>query len=274
MSALLASTSVVAFVASCTGGGPRSRPLTQLARLRRGSTEERDDTVPARARLAAIALMIGFMFGVVAGPVVGVVCGLAVCTIPLLVRRVGRWRDEKAFEQAIPVLLDETARGLRAGLSPVIAIVDAANACGPPFPAALRPLTDRLGMGEELDRALQGWAGERQSRSVALFAGAVSVGRTVGSVNARAVDAVAATLREQLSLRSEIAVHVAQAQISAAVMTIAPLMFCALLVLGNASASSFLVGTSWGWACIAMGLSLDSVGALWMLRIARRAAQP
>lgn len=275
VSALMTVAAVLAAVASHSRRGPQPRSIhgrTVSSPLKQ--TDHRSDRQTDNIRRATVGCIVALGLGRVVAPVAGVLSAGIVLAAPVVARRVRSWRETRSFEHVLPVLLDEMARGLRAGLSPVTALLEAGNVCGPPFPAALRPVTDRLGVGEDLGRALGGWASERKSRGVALFASAVAVGRTIGSLNGRAVDAVAATLREQLSLRSEIAVHVAQAQISAAVMTVAPLAFCALLVLGNASASSFLVGTPWGWGCITAGITLDAVGALWMLRIAKRAAQP
>jgi tight adherence protein B len=86
---------------------------------------------------------------------------------------------------------------------------------------------------------------------------------------ARAVDAVAATLRERREVQGEVVALATQARTSAGLLVVAPLGFAALVSTIEPGAVEFLVGTPLGWACLAGGLGLDALGAVWMQRIVR-----
>ena len=171
----------------------------------------------------------------------------------------------------MPGLLDEMARGMRAGLSPSTAFLEAVRIAPTPMVAASRGIADRLRSGDDLVRASAAWAAERATPSTALLATAVSVGAAVGGVHARTIDAVAATLRERQGAAAELATQALQARLSALVMTIAPIAFCSFLVLSDPRASQFLLRTPLGLACALVGLLLDALAAFWMSRIARGA---
>ena len=83
---------------------------------------------------------------------------------------------------------------------------------------------------------------------------------------ARAVDRVAATLRERRELRAEVRALATQARASAGVLAVAPLAFAALVSTIEPGVVGFLVTTPVGLACLAVGLGLDGLGALWMAR--------
>jgi tight adherence protein B len=91
----------------------------------------------------------------------------------------------------------------------------------------------------------------------------------VGVTPARAVDGVAATLRERLGLSAERRALASQARTSAVVLSAAPVVFAVLLGMGDGAAGRFLLHSPAGWVCIAGGLGLDAVGAWWMARLTR-----
>lgn len=222
-------------------------------------------------RRVALALPAVLVVGVVAGVLPGALVGAGVIGLPSVSQRVGRWRRDQSVEAALPQLLDEMARGMRAGLSPSIAFVEAIRVAPAPVVMAASDVVDRLRSGDDLVRASAAWATERASPGTELLATAVAVGSVVGGVHARTIDAVAATLRERQAMDAELATQALQARLSALVMTIAPIVFCGFLVLSDPRASHFLLRTPMGIVCAMVGIALDTVAALWMARIAQGA---
>ena len=222
-------------------------------------------------RRFALALPAVVVVGVVAGVLPAGLVGVGIIALPSLGQRVGRWRREQSVEAAMPQLLDEMARGMRAGLSPSIAFVEAIRVSPVPVVMAATDVVDRLRSGDDLVRACAAWATERASPGTELLATAVAVGSAVGGVHARTIDAVAATLRERQAMDAELATQALQARLSALVMTIAPIVFCGFLVLSDPRASHFLLRTPMGIVCAMVGIALDTVAALWMARIAQGA---
>jgi tight adherence protein B len=96
----------------------------------------------------------------------------------------------------------------------------------------------------------------------------LTVALEAGGAPARAVDGVASTLRERAEVDREMRALATQARASAVVITVAPLAFATLGVVGDERTAHFLLRTPAGLGCLAAGVALDAVGAWWMARIA------
>ena len=60
-----------------------------------------------------------------------------------------------------------------------------------------------------------------------------------------------------------------QARLSALVIGVAPIAFAVLAAGMDGEGARFLLRTPLGLACLAVGLGLDGLGALWMHRLAQ-----
>ncbi len=182
-----------------------------------------------------------------------------------------RDRRRARLEAELPALLEAVARALRSGASLPVALREAADTGSAAAEALGTVLTDAArGLG--LVASLERWADRCPGPAVRLVAGALTVALTVGGSPARGVDGVAATLRERAEVEREARSLATQARASAVVVTLAPVGFGAVGVLGDDHSAGFLLGTPAGLACLVAGLALDAVGALWMHRIARSSA--
>src|SRR5690606_2841281 len=97
------------------------------------------------------------------------------------------------------------------------------------------------------------------------------LGARAGGEVARAVDGVAASLRERREVRGELVALATQARTSAMLLVVAPLGFAGLMSTVEPGAIRFLLGTPLGLLCLAAGLALDAAGGWWMQRIVGRA---
>lgn len=114
---------------------------------------------------------------------------------------------------------------------------------------------------------LDAWAARTPAPGVRLLVAAASLGHEAGGAQARALDQVAATLRERLALQRETRALASQARASAALMVVAPVGFAAFTAATDAEVLGFLVGTPVGLVCLAVAVVLDALGALWMARL-------
>lgn len=122
--------------------------------------------------------------------------------------------------------------------------------------------------GRRVEEAVGAWAARPDaSREVALAATALGLGGRAGGEVARALDRVAATLRERRELRAEVRALATQARGSAGILIVAPPGFALLASTVEPAVASFLLTSPAGLACLAAGIALDAVGALWMARI-------
>jgi tight adherence protein B len=123
--------------------------------------------------------------------------------------------------------------------------------------------------GTPLVAALEAW-GERCPRpGVRLAVAALCLGAETGGAQARAVDGVAATLRERLAVAGEVRALTSQTRASMLVIAAAPVAFCAFASATDPRTSTFLFRSPFGLVCLVGGISLDIVGGLWMRRLCR-----
>jgi tight adherence protein B len=177
--------------------------------------------------------------------------------------------DQRSIESGLPVALEGTARGLRAGASLRDALADAASTVPEPLRAELAAIARDAKQGGSLTEALDRWGALRRQRDVRLAAAALALVAETGGAPARTLDAVAATLRERSAVEREVRALATQARASAGVVAVAPLVFVAMMALVDPSTGAFLLGTRAGLLCLTAGLVLDGAGGLWMRQITR-----
>lgn len=173
----------------------------------------------------------------------------------------------------MPEALERMAAALRTGSSLPQALAEAGHSIAPPLGPELAELARRTGTGQPVRAVLDDWGAACPDSATRLASTALVLATRVGAAPARALDGVAATLRDRLGLTEERRAQAAQARYSAAVLSIAPLGFTGALMATNGAAARFLLGTPLGWGCLLLGLGLDAAGAAWMGHLTR-ANQP
>ena len=181
-----------------------------------------------------------------------------------------RRRRDAAVTAALPDVLDRVASGLLAGMTPLMALADAADGADLPeqLAADLRRVVERAAEGG-LDPALAAWTEERPLPAVAAAAAALQVTACAGGPAAPALDGLAAGLRDRHDAVGEAAALSAQARLSAIVVGGAPAVSLAFSLLADRRVAPTLIGTAAGRACVLAGLTLQALAAFWMHRIVR-----
>ena len=181
-------------------------------------------------------------------------------------------RRRRRRDRQLPDALDRLASSLRAGESVGPALRTLASGTADPLQTELRAVARSIERGGSVGGALAGWSSSPDaSTDVRLVAAALSIGAGIGGEVARAVDGVAATLRERHEVRAEAAALAAQARASADVLAATPLVFTALVATIDSRVVTFLFTHPVGLACLVLGAGLEAVGAVWMTRITRGA---
>ena len=232
---------------------------------------------PARRwRAAWIGLAAAGASGalVAGGPALAALGLAAAVSGPWLLLRARRGVGAATVEAALAPVLEATARGLRAGASLPTALAAAATGAAPAVSADLAGVAGAAGAatGGGLVAALDRWADDRPLPGVRLTAAALALAAEVGGGGARALDGVALTLRQRQVVAGEVRALATQARLSAVVLTLAPLAFAALAAAGDPRSAAVLLRSPVGQGCLAAGLALDAVGAVWMARITRAGA--
>lgn len=214
----------------------------------------------AGAGTTALAALAG-------GPALAVVVAVAAITGPPAALLACSGRADRLLEGALPELFEAMARSLRSGVSLRQAVEEAAGVPGL-LGHDLRLVAGEVAAGVSLLTALDGWGRRRPLPGVALAVSALGLGVETGGAHARALDGVAATLRARSAVAGEVRALSAQARLSAVVIVLAPLGFSALAAATDERTAAFFV-TPLGLACLAGGLALDALAALWMHRLSR-----
>jgi tight adherence protein B len=183
-----------------------------------------------------------------------------------------RRRRAARSDALLPEALDRLASAVRAGQSIGPALVEVARSCPAPLGDELRPVAAALEHGAGVTQALALWTRSTGSPDAGLAVAAIGLGGQAGGEVARAIDGVAATLRERREIQAEVRALATQARASAGVLVVAPPLFAALVSTIEPGVVAFLISTPVGLACLAIGLALDGVGAWWMARIVAQAA--
>lgn len=213
------------------------------------------------AAVAAVALALRL-----GGPGLAGMAAIALCAGPFVALSSLRTRRDARAEAALPEVLEGIARSLRSGASLRLAFAEVATAGGP-LGADLRRVATAADNGAELRDAIEGWGRARPASGVQLAVSALCLGIEAGGPQARAVDGVATTLRQRLGVAAEARALGAQARMSALVIALSPIAFCALASASDARTGRFLLHSGTGQLLLAAGVTLDAVGALWMTRL-------
>ena len=123
--------------------------------------------------------------------------------------------------------------------------------------------------GASLISALEAVAVRRPLPGVRLGVAALCLGAETGGAQARAVDGVAATVRERQAVAAELRALSSQARISALVIGLAPIAFGVFAATTDPRTAQFMLHTPAGLILLIAGLVLDALGWLWMQRLAK-----
>jgi len=181
-----------------------------------------------------------------------------------LVRMVDDHRRRR-LDRAVPERLDRIVRRLRAGSTLPDAIVGVGT-----DDDLLASLAADIAAGHRLAPAVRRWRAADPSPNRRLAAVALELSAEAGGSGAAVLDGVAESLRDRVALEREVAALSSQARASAVLLVVAPVVFTLVVGAVEPRLWSMLFGSPIGWACLAIGLGLDGLGAAWMARLVGR----
>ena len=184
---------------------------------------------------------------------------------PLFSLRTRRAERRPPSARAVAEWCDDLARQLRSGAS----LSNALTTSLPNDPAT-RSATDELRRRLDRGRSVVGAAESARlseaGPNLVLALSVIATAAQLGGAPAAAIDRTAATLRQRAADADERTVHAAQARLSAHVLTVVPVAMLVLLVVADGDIRDAATSTL-GATCIALGVSLNAIGSIWMRRI-------
>lgn len=248
-----------------------SRLLRPPAPVERALRAAAIDAPPAVAWSLWVAAVVAVpsVLVVAGGVALAIVGAVALLAAPAAVLVTWRFRAAWRFEAALPEVLESIARALRSGASLLQALDEVAATAPTEAGCQFGGVAERARAGSSLVEALEEVAARRPLPGVRLAVAALALGVETGGAQARAIDGVAATLRDRLNVAAEVQALSSQARASAVVIALAPLGFGAFAVAADRRTGEFLLNSGLGIAFLVAGLVLDAAGWLWMQRVSR-----
>lgn len=170
-------------------------------------------------------------------------------------------RPTPASTTAWADLLDTVARHVRGGFSLSVAF-DQALATHPIAGQAVAP-------GQSFQRVLRATTRDPDESTVVH---SLAVAHSFGGAVSSGLQAAVSVLRERAAVRADIAVHSAQARLSARVLTAVPVVFASWSLVGSRSFRG-AVATPAGAVAMLLGAVLNMAGWVWMRRTVARAGR-
>lgn len=217
---------------------------------------------------------------VLAGGVIGMLLGQGSIILGLLFMVVGfvlppfylrfmAGRRKRAFDAALPEVLQLLSGALSAGLS-LAQAVDTVVREGPePIASEFKRVLVEARIGVSIEDAFEGVARRFESKDFGWAVMAIRIQRQVGGNLAELLTTVAATMRERQYLRRHVRALSAEGRLSAIILCALPILFALFLFLTNREFLHPLVADLRGWILLGFGVLWMSIGTFLMSRMVR-----
>jgi len=238
-------------------GAPPGRPVRIAMRL------------PRRwlAALVLVACLVAASLGLGRRSAVLAAAGVSVAVVARRVIELSRTRRSRRVRQRRVIsLCDALSAELRAGLSATTAI---RRCCG--AEPELAPVVSAALLGGDIAAALRGCGELPGAEGLRAVAAAWDVAGSSGAALAGVLDRMARGLRDDDDARAEVQAALGPPRATAKMLALLPLFGLALGASIGAHPLDFLVGTSWGLACLSGGVVLALLGVWWVERLAAAA---
>ncbi|WP_155338480.1 type II secretion system F family protein [Acrocarpospora corrugata] len=186
-------------------------------------------------------------------------------------RRTRPGKEAAAWRSASIELCQGIVAELTAGRTPGDALARAISSIEVPDPAALNPVAAAARDGGDIAAALRRAAPPAGGEGLIRLASCWQVSVTVGGGLASLIERTGSSLREAEAHRQDVFAQLAGPRATARLLAFLPAL--GLLMAGGLGMQPFpfLFGTPAGFACLAIGLTLDATGLWWTNRLVRQA---
>ena len=187
--------------------------------------------------------------------------------LPFLYVRSKRARRLAKIEQQIPEALGLMISALRVGHSLIAALGAVAQECSDPIATEIRKCYEEQNYGVDLRTGLVSLLERAPVQDFRIFAAAVLIQKDSGGNLAEVLEKVVQTTRERTRLRMQVAVHTAQARMTAWVLSILPVALGVGMYLANPDGISILWKRPIGLKLLYAAIGMDIAGSLVIRKI-------
>lgn len=211
-------------------------------------------------------MLAGILFE--SGPMVVAFCLAGPLIADRLMIRLGGRRTAR-LEQQLPEAFARQASALRAGHSTSASIRMLSSDMPSPIADELAAVVREVDLGRGLDQCLARMGERLGSRDVTLWVTAMNVHRQTGGNLSKILEVLSERIRERGQMRAEIRALTAQGRMSGLVIALAPLGFFLLLSTTSREQMKVLYTTAIGLVILAVGVTMQLAGFLWIRHIMR-----
>ncbi len=216
---------------------------------------------------AAVVLgVIGFVLADVIGAVAGVVVG---ALTPRLVLGNAVARRQAAIQAQLADTLMVIASSMRAGHSFLQSLDSASKEIDQPAAGEFGRVLQEIRLGRDTDAALEALVERVGSQDLEWAVTAIKIQRKIGGNLAEVLETVANTIRERDTLRRQMRVLSAEGRISAAVLSVLPVLIASYLMIVNPDYLRTLVTTTPGIIISVSAACLMAIGYVWMRKMVK-----
>ncbi len=246
------------------------RALPQLTGLRLLLQQAKLDLSVETFLVMSVATAFGTVAAAIllgAPPVLAALLGAPGAALPYFWVSRRRTKRLRAFEEQLPEAIDLLTRAIRAGHP----ISSGMRMVAEEAPAAVaeefRQTFEEQRFGLPFDDALLNLVDRVDSVDVRIFATALLIQREVGGNLAEILDNLAETIRGRFYIRRQLRVYTAQGRLSGWILGLLPVVVALAIHLLNPGYLVVLFTTPPGLFLLALALTLQLVGVLWIRSI-------
>jgi tight adherence protein B len=187
--------------------------------------------------------------------------------LPSMYVRRRRTKRFNAFEEFLPECIDLVGRALRAG-HPLSSGFKMAADDGPePVAGEFRRVFEEQRFGLPVQDSLLSMADRINLVDVRILVTAILIQREVGGNLAEILDNLAAVVRARFTIRRQVRVYTAQGRMTGYLLSALPIIIFSILYMLNPEYMSILFTDPVGKILIAIALSMQLLGFLWIRKI-------
>ncbi len=216
--------------------------------------------------LAAVAALLTGVY-VLGSPRLGLLLGILAVAGPLLGIYHLRQKWERQVAEQLPDAIELITRAMRAGHSLQTGLALVGQELAEPIRGLFKRAHDEMDLGLRMERALGTLAERVGSQDMHVFVTALLIHREVGGDLAEMLDRLAYVIRARARLAGKIRAMTAEGRFSGLVLSIAPAVVLAMLLVINPAYVGDFLKEPTGQALFGVALLLQIVGAILIKRI-------
>lgn len=233
-----------------------------------GSQFKPSEWLLVHVSVVVISVLLGLLIGT-GSVVVGLLFLILGLIAPPIFLSLKASRRRKAFDTALPEVLQLLSGALSAGLSLNQAVDTVVNEGPEPIASEFKRVLVEARIGVPIEDAFEGVAARFQSKDFAWAVMAIRIQRQVGGNLAELLKTVAGTMRERQALRRHVSALSAEGRLSAYILCALPVVFAVYLLLTNPEFMEPLVADPRGWILTGFGVVWMAIGAFTMFRMVK-----